>query len=211
MMLMEEEKRKDVARIGVQGVTLKKFEEIVADILPHCTPVYSPLPGLPDASTRDKISCSVLENSIFRAKLESDGRYFNVCRDDDDGGGDDNHDDDDEEEEEKKKKKKTAVVEHGIVPPEWPFNSLPLDASIRSNINYPTRSGVKSLPGADTTIGPTRHGMRAVRKEWQLKSLMQCVMSMLPSSAFGGPLVSKKGEGCLLVQENKLRIVDFAG
>eukprot|EP00557_Chaetoceros_sp_GSL56_P003402 CAMPEP_0176501730 /NCGR_PEP_ID=MMETSP0200_2-20121128/14333_1 /TAXON_ID=947934 /ORGANISM="Chaetoceros sp., Strain GSL56" /LENGTH=563 /DNA_ID=CAMNT_0017900669 /DNA_START=901 /DNA_END=2588 /DNA_ORIENTATION=- len=196
---MTEEARKDVARMGLKGVTLKKFEEIVADILLHCTPVYSPLPGLPDAWTRHRISSCILENPVFRAKHENDRRIFNnLCsRDDCDN-------------------KDRVVGKHDIeMPSEWPFDSLPFDARVISYTNgSSTRNNQTStnvvesasdLPIMKATT--TLHGMRAVRKEWQLKSLMQCVLSMLPPSIFE-PLLSIEDEGC--VQE-KLRIVDFAG
>lgn len=196
---MTEEARKDVARMGFKGVTLKKFEEIVADILPHCTPVYSPLPGLPDAWTRHRISSCILENPVFRAKLENDRRIFNnLCsRDDCDN-------------------KDRVLGKHDIeIPSEWPFDSLPFDARVISSTNDSSRrnnqtstNAVESASDFPILKGTTTpHGMRAVRKEWQLKSLIQCVVSMLPPSTFG-PNLSIKDEG--YVQE-KLRIVDFAG
>ena len=80
--------------------------------------------------------------------------------------------------------------EQGVPPPEWPFSAMPLDAGVRLTKNKTSRKTGK-LPG-----------MRAVKKEWQLKSLIQCVLAMLPSSAFGIP------DG---TEEKKIRIVDFAG
>jgi hypothetical protein len=80
--------------------------------------------------------------------------------------------------------------EQGVPPPEWPFSAMPLDAGVRLAKNNTSRETGK-LPG-----------MRAVKKEWQLRSLIQCVLAMLPSSAFGIPDGS---------EEKKIRIVDFAG
>jgi hypothetical protein len=80
--------------------------------------------------------------------------------------------------------------EQGVPPPEWPFSAMPLDAGVRLAKNNTSRETGK-LPG-----------MRAVKKEWQLRSLIQCVLAMLPYSAFGIPDGS---------EEKKIRIVDFAG
>ena len=82
-------------------------------------------------------------------------------------------------------------VEDDTPPPEWPFSILPLDAGVRSKAKNDRSRSTGKLPG-----------MKAVKKEWQLKSLIQCVLAMLPSSAFGAANGS---------EEKKIRIVDFAG
>ena len=142
-------------RQGIHGVQLKKFEEVVADILPSVKPEYSMLPPLVNVDVRNVISNTVSANSIFRKKVEDERNNFKgyLGRDKD------------------------------IPPPEWPFNILPLDAGCRIDPG--------KLPG-----------IRAVKKEYQVKSLIQCVLAMIPLSAFGALKPSN---------EKKIRIVDFAG
>lgn len=172
--------RTESARTGVQGIKLKKFEEIVADILPLCTPMYSPLPGPPDATIRGLISSSILENPVFRQKmtLEQNDNYNGSdcegCM--------------------------STKDEDAVPAPEWPFDSLPYEAGVRCAGSRCSRNS------SDSSIVTGKiNGIRAVRKEWQLKSIMQCVLSMLPLYAFG-PAFDQQDSG-----EKKLRIVDFAG
>jgi hypothetical protein len=145
MSACDEEKKYAQTRKGIHGVNLKKFEEVVADILPSCRPSYTTMPPLIDPDTRAIISSSVQVNPVFKKKIEDESKKFN-----------------------------------DLV---WPFSILPLDAGCRT--------GTGKL-----------QGMRAVKKEWQIKSLIQCVLAMLPPSAFGIPDVSN---------QKKIRIVDFAG
>jgi len=144
--------------MGSQGIRLKRFEEITADLLTSCKPAYSKLPARPDNHARDIISSSIKANPVFKQKLDAEI---------------------------------TIASEEGVPAPEWPFSAMPLDAGVRLNKNNTSHKTGK-LPG-----------MRAVKKEWQLKSLIQCTLAMLPSSAFGTPDGSEEGK--------KIRIVDFAG
>lgn len=90
--------QRSLARVGVKGVCLKKYEEAVADLLPHVTPCFSQLPPTPSPVTN-----------------------------------------------------------------EWPFDILPPAARVTGR-----------EPGK-------LKGARAVRKEGQLRSLLQCIVAMLPS------------------------------
>lgn len=76
--------------------------------------------------------------------------------------------------------------------PEWPFAAMPLDAGVRHTSN-----------STNTRTTGKLKGMRAVKKEWQLRSLIQCVLAMLPQSALGQPDEDN--------ETRKIRIVDFAG
>jgi hypothetical protein len=145
-------------RMGSQGIRLKRFEEITADLLKYCKPAYSKLPVFSDSHARDIISSSIQINPIFKQKIDAEINN---------------------------------ALEEGVPASEWPFSAMPFHAGVRRNKNNTSHMAGK-LPG-----------MRAVKKEWQLKSLIQCTLAMLPLSAFGTPDGSEEGK--------KIRIVDFAG
>mmetsp|Transcript_22155 Transcript_22155/g.33731 ORF Transcript_22155/g.33731 Transcript_22155/m.33731 type:complete len:638 (-) Transcript_22155:145-2058(-) len=171
-----------VPRVGIQGVRLKKFEQVVADILPHpeCVPRYFPLPSLPSQSDRDLISLAVKTNSIFQEKVDNPELHY---KDDFDG--------------DVKKKNDQTKFQNPTPPPEWPFSAIPQDAGVRESSRDKNRSSGKLA------------GMRAVKKEWQLRSLIQCVLAMLPSSSLGRKDEDEDEHSESRVK--RIKIIDFAG
>ena len=162
----------DWTRIGIHGVRLKKFEEVVEEILKKMflskssshrswkdlVPFYLPIPQLPDEEmlpTVDRDKC-ILEPE--RPSTESIIEERNGDND--------------------------------IPTPKWPFNELPYAACVR-----------KSTYDLKNKLGKLK-GLRAVRKEEQLSSLIQCILAMLPASSIGDSSYD---------EEKRIRIVDFAG
>ena len=89
--------------------------------------------------------------------------------------------------------------ENSTIPePFWPFNVLPAAGCVRSSsMDRPQPLGKLS-------------GMRAVRKEGQLRSLIQCVLAMIPTESFLATAKAKSPHDTSK-QENRIKIVDFAG
>ena len=119
-------------KVGKQGVRLRKYEEIVGDLLGSVTPSFVPLPPLPDHET-----ISIINDNIQNKRNDKLNK--------------------DEE--------------------QWPFDVLP-----RSK------------------VGESSDQVKRERKFGQLRSLIRCVLSMIPKHE---------------LQENgsfkRIRIVDFAG
>lgn len=157
----------DWTRIGVHGVRLKKFEEVVEEILKKMflsqtwkdlVPSYLPIPQLPD----EEMLPSVNHNKyILELEQSSTGSIIEEKSGDND-----------------------------IPTPKWPFNKLPYAACVR-----------KSIYDLNNKLGKLK-GFRAVRKEEQLSSLIQCILAMLPPSSIGDSSYD---------EEKRIRIVDFAG
>jgi hypothetical protein len=92
--------------------------------------------------------------------------------------------------------------ENSTIPaPVWPFNILPSAGCVRSC------SSDRSEP-----LGKLS-GMRAVRKEGQLRSLIQCVLAMMPTQSFLVPVeaCSPHDEKDVSKEGKRIQIVDFAG
>ena len=154
------------AKMGVHGVRLKKFEEVVADILPSCRPTYVPLPPPIDQGTKRIIEDSVLVNKIFEEKIVHEKLQRLKQK---------------EGESESESKRRND----DIPDPVWPFDILPRDAGVRSKYDD-DHSNIKNNHSYNGPAEPGKlSGMRAVKKEWQLASMIQCAMAMLPSQAFG--------------------------
>ena len=158
------------AKMGVHGVRLKKFEEVVADILPSCRPTYVPLPPPIDQGTKRIIEDSVLVNKIFEEKIVHE-KLQRLKQKEGEGEG--------ESVSESKRRN------DDIPDPVWPFDILPRDAGVRSKYDD-DHSNIKNNHSYNGPAEPGKlSGMRAVKKEWQLASMIQCAMAMLPSQAFG--------------------------
>ena len=164
------------AKMGVHGVRLKKFEEVVADILPSCRPTYVPLPPPIDQFTKRIIEDSVLGNKIFEEKIVHEKlQRLKQKESEDEGGGQGEG----ESVSESKRRK------DDIPDPVWPFDILPRDAGVRSKYDD-DHSNIKNNHSYNGPAEPGKlSGMRAVKKEWQLASMIQCAVAMLPSQAFG--------------------------
>jgi len=107
-----EKKKNNCSQVGIHGVRLKRFEQVVAKLLSSVEPHYVHLPPpIPILSTT-----------------------YNANDNDNDNNNDDNDD--------------------------WPFSSLPRSARVVGN-NHPNLK-------------------RAQRKEGQLKSMLQCILRLIP-------------------------------
>jgi len=170
-MTDEQMNDKNIARIGIQGVRLKKYEEVVSDCIEKVLlPTYFSLPKHPSPEKIDLISYALVKQSSHES---SNSLLPDTCQEGD---------------------SLVSSKNEEIPSPEWPFNILPEAACIRA------------LPGPIDVDRPSGKlsGMRAVKKEWQIRSIIQCLLAMLPDSAFG-PITEP------FVSEAKIKIVDFGG
>ena len=155
-------------RIGVQGIRLKKFEEVVCDCITNRTviPRYVPLPNAPSPQTLKLITQAVTCSSWS-------GESFSKT-------GDNNN----SRESNSSTSNSTAKNHDNIQPPSFPFDILPLAACVR----LPNNKNNFRPSYERYTLGKLS-GIRALRKEWQLSSMIQCLLAMLPTNALG-PLES---------------------
>jgi hypothetical protein len=162
-----DEKDSSFTRVGVQGVRLKKFEEIVCDCIKEVTPKYLPLPNLPNDQRLRLIASGVQRcPTVAVASVTKDETKLNNY----------------------------YLINEGVMPAlEWPFTILHPAAHVRMPSCYDDDQ--------TSNLGKLS-GMKAVRKEWQLRSMIQCLMNMLPIHVLG-PDDNDKQE--------RIKIVDFAG
>ncbi len=166
-------------RLGIRGVQLKKFEEVVCDCIHGgLIPNYFPLPNLPNKAKSALIASGVEQYHTEPIPKQND-----------------NSDSCDE----------NTNSTTTIPPCPWPFSILPSAVNVRiDNSSATKRSNNNDDDNNNVTTLGKLSGMRAVRKEWQLRSMIQCLLAMLPSDALG-PLSESDDK------EEKIKIIDFAG
>ena len=155
----------DQIRVGIQGVHLKKYEQVVCDCLNGgVIPNYFPLPNLPNQERMDLIQKGL--------------QYYNHCNSID------------------------SCTNLPLIP--WPFNILHPAVCVRHvNLNNNNNNNKNDC---NSKVTGKLSGMRAIRKEWQLCSMIQCLLAMIPSQALGA--IENVNS---IDKERRINIVDFAG
>jgi hypothetical protein len=192
-------------RIGIHGVRLKKFEEVVCDCVNEVLPSYLPLPDLPSIERIDIIkSAVVLEHERGyedESKDESLNKHLDKGLDKESSNIHEKINNAEEKNEFLNTSTRNGNDKGNVVPsPPWPFNILPQAACVRKS---------SKLQKKKQTLGKLS-GMSAVRKEWQLRSMIQCLIAMLPSSALG-PILEYQHDDHHHEVVEKIKIVDFGG
>lgn len=166
-----------VARIGIQGIRLKKFEEVVCDCLNSgIRPNYFPLPQLSNGERK-----ALIEKGVQLSPYH----WSSTCSEESDENLNDHNE-----------------TKQKIPPLPWPFNILHPAVGVREIIHSNHNN---MLQNSIQTLGKLS-GMRAARKEWQLCSMIQCLLAILPAQALGSKDVnSSSNDG------DRIKIVDFAG
>jgi len=171
-------KQSSTTRKSLHGVLLKNFEQVVADILTSSSSKVNEnvVPRYLPLPALPKSKLDFISSSIIHksCKTAKIDNEHSITNDN-----------------------ATVKQQKQQLPPtEWPFTILPYAACVRS-------STTKKEECMQSLLGKLS-GLRAIRKEHQLRSIIQCVLAMLPYTAFGPENDTKQ-------QENRIKIVDFAG